>query len=141
MAKNKSNASARKNCDSGILYVRYDKSTVCGQMIENLKQQCGYGLNKQILNLIFLSEIVERADLDDINLELLNRAFYQSQRLFSEKLKLAELQINNLTIQINRQKLKTDLPPITRGSGGLLPPGQLNDLAFGTYRLPSASRV
>lgn len=92
---------------SGVLYLRYDKSTFGGQIIERLKQKSNYKLNKRILNLIFLSEIVELLNLHDVDREILGRVYYQSLKLFSDKLELTNHKIKSLTeetaIQKNRE--------------------------------------
>lgn len=133
MTKNRKQSDEPKKQDCGVLYIRYDKASVCGHLIENLKRSNGYGLNKQILNLIFLSEIVEllNIEIEGVDLETLNHAFYQSQRLFSDKLNRAEFHINNLTLQINRQKnIETNVSSASRNAGTLFPTNRLIDLAF-----------
>lgn len=95
-----------KKKDPGVLYIRYDKNTLCGQVVERLKRTSEGELNRTILNLIFLSEIVEPLNWHGIDLETLNHAYYESLRLFSDKLNQANFKINNLTSHIIRQKYR-----------------------------------
>ena len=88
----------------GVLYIRYDKNTLCGQVIERLKQTPGRQLNDVVLNLVFLSELVEPLDWHGIDLDTLNCAYYESLKLFSDKLIQARYKINNLSPYIVRQK-------------------------------------
>lgn len=100
----KKDSSVIKKKDPGVLYIRYDKSTLCGQVIERLKRTSGRQLNAIVLNLIFLSELVEPLDWHGIDLETLNCAYYESLKLFSDKLNQANLKISHLTSHIIRQK-------------------------------------
>lgn len=90
----------------GVLYIRYDRGTLCGQVIERLKQTSGRQLNNVVLNLIFLSELVEPLDWHDVDLETLNRAYYESLKLFSDKSYQAQYKINNLASSVIRQKYR-----------------------------------
>ena len=83
--------------NSGVLYIRYDKNTLCGRIIERLKQNSGRQLNDVVLNLIFLSELVEPLDCQGIDLETLNCAYYESLKLFSDKLIQAKYKIESIT--------------------------------------------
>ena len=95
-----------KNKKDGVLYIRYNKNTLCGRVIERLKQTSGRQLNDVVLNLIFLSELVEPLDWHNIDLETLNCAYYESLKLFSAKLIQAKYRINSLTSQVIRQKYR-----------------------------------
>lgn len=88
----------------GVLYIRYDKNTLRGRVIERLKQTPGRQLNDVVLNLVFLSELVEPFDWHGIDLDILNCAYYESLKLFSDKLIQARHKINSLTPYIVRQK-------------------------------------
>ena len=138
MAKHRNSSAAQQNRDPGILYGRYDKNTVCGQLIENLKRKCGYGLNKQILNLIFLSEVVERFDWDGVNPEVLDRTFDQSRRLFAGKLKLAEVQLNNLSAGKTLERQEENLPLTIDNKEKLF---HLGELDRSSIKLPTLSSV
>lgn len=102
--KKDSNTLKKKN--PGVLYIRYDKNTLCGQVIERLKRTSGRQLNGIVLNLIFLSELVEPLDWHGIDLETLNCAYYESLKLFSDKLNQANYKISNLGSHIIRQKYR-----------------------------------
>ncbi|BAZ47123.1 hypothetical protein NIES4102_41690 (plasmid) [Chondrocystis sp. NIES-4102] len=90
----------------GVLYIRYNRNTLCGKVIDRLKHTSGRKLNNIVLNLIFLSELVEPIDWHNIDpdLETLSSAYYRSLKLFSDKLTQAQYKIKNLTPYIIRQK-------------------------------------
>ena len=90
----------------GVLYIRYDKDTFCGRVIEKFKRTSGRQLNGTVVNLIFLSELVEPQDWHDIDLKDLNCAYYESLKLFSDKLNQAHYKIDNLASQLIRQKYR-----------------------------------
>ncbi|MGL5938841.1 MAG: hypothetical protein ACRC2S_00410 [Waterburya sp.] len=98
MSKNKKN--------QGVLYIRYDRDSLSGIVIERLKEQPNnnYKLNKQIVDLIFLSEVVEISNLNNIDKENLNQIYYQSLNLFSTKVEQSKYRIKKLTDQIIFQK-------------------------------------
>ena len=80
------------------MYIRYNKNTICGQLIENLKKQSPQTLTRNVLRLIFLSEIVEPSNLD-IDFEILNETYYESLKLFSEKLEQTYYMLQKLSEQ------------------------------------------
>lgn len=83
---------------NGVLYVRYSKDSSYGRLIEELKKDHRYCLNTKILQLLFLSEIVEKIDPDaEIGVELQNEYCYESLKFFSRKLALVRHQIELLT--------------------------------------------
>lgn len=97
--------------DEGVLYIRYDKNTFGGQVIEKLKKDFKYGLNEnkhglsgKIIELILLSEIVELSKVEGIDLETFNHICYKSLKFFSEKLNQTKYRIDYLTTQIVFQK-------------------------------------
>ena len=100
----KKNSKIANNKKDGVLYIRYDKNTLCGRVIERLKRTSGRRLNHVVLNLIFLAELVEPSDWHDIDLETLNCAYYESLKLFSNKLIQAKYKINSLASQVIRKK-------------------------------------
>jgi hypothetical protein len=98
---------SKKN--QGVLYIRYDRNSLSGKVIDRLKERPkkNYKLNQQIIDLIFLSEVVEifnLSDLEQIEREDLNKVFYQSLNLFSTKVELSKSKIQKLTAQIISQK-------------------------------------
>ena len=101
MKKNLKSVKERKD---GVLYIRYNKDTLSGLVIERLKKTSGRRLNDVVLNLIVLSELVEPLDWYNIDIEVLNYAYYESLKLFSDKLNQAKHKINNLSSYIIRQK-------------------------------------
>lgn len=84
----------------GVLYVRYDKNSPCGQLIERLKRDNKYNLNQKILELLFLTEIPEALqNLDDtlvFNLEEYSDKCYESLKFLTRKLALVRYQIDAL---------------------------------------------
>lgn len=83
---------------TGVLYVRYDKNSPSGRLIEELKEDYKYSFNKKILELLFTTEIVEKIDINsEIGLEEQNRYCYDSLKFFSRKLELAKHHIQQLT--------------------------------------------
>lgn len=106
MSIKKKKSSAIKQKDPGVLYIRYDKNTLCGQVVERLKRTSARKLNSEVLNLIFLSEIVEPLNWHGIDLETLNHAYYESLKLFSDKLNQANFKIGNLASHMIRQKYR-----------------------------------
>ena len=88
-------------------------------------QQCrmSYKLNKRILDLIFLAEIVEVFGLHDVDTSILSHVYYRSLKLFSDKLNQAKFKINSLSEQIAREK------DVEVNSSLILIGGQFNDLA------------
>ena len=122
MPKKKIEPNAHNQIDPGVLYIRYDKNTFCGQVIEKLKQDPNYKLNKRILDLIFLAEIVEVFGLHDVDTSILSHVYYRSLKLFSDKLNQAKFKINSLSEQIAREK------DVEVNSSLILIGGQFNDL-------------
>ena len=97
------------NKDEGILYIRYDKNTLCGKVVEQLKEtykqpRHGKSINSVVLNLIFLSEIVEPFNLYELNLDQLSHVYYESLRLFSDKTNQARFKIDSLNSHMVRKK-------------------------------------
>ena len=97
--------------DEGTLFIRYDKNTLCGKVVEQLKDtykqpKHGRSINSVVLNLIFLSEIVEPFNLYEFNLEQLSHVYYESLRLFSDKTNQAKLKIDSINSHMARQKYK-----------------------------------
>ncbi|MEL6931081.1 MAG: hypothetical protein AAFO95_21035, partial [Cyanobacteria bacterium J06600_6] len=82
----------------------YDKNTFCGQIIERRKEGSSRKLSGEILRLIFLSEIVEPINLLNADLDVLKESYYQSLKLFSDKLSQAQYQLENLNKESTRQK-------------------------------------
>lgn len=87
--------------DEGVLYIRYDRNTFGGQVIEKLKKDSKLGLNenkhglsRKIIELILLSEIVELSQIEGIDLETFNRICYKSLKFFSEKLNQTKYRID-----------------------------------------------
>ena len=113
MGKNKKKSDVQTKKAPGVLYIRYDKNTLCGQVIEKLKEKSSQQLNKRVLNLIFLFEIVEPLNYLDVDLETLNEAYYKSLRLFSDKLEQTYYKLNRLTEQRTRQKNREAISPLT----------------------------
>ena len=123
MPKKKIEPNVQNQINPGVLYIRYDKNTFCGQVIEKLKQDPNYKLNKRILDLIFLSEIVEVFNLNDVDSSILSHVYYRSLKLFSDKLNQAKFKINSLSEQIAREK------DVKANSSLILIGGQLSDMA------------
>ncbi|MCC0175839.1 hypothetical protein I4641_02435 [Waterburya agarophytonicola K14] len=123
MPKKKIEPNVQNQIDPGVLYIRYDKNTFCGQVIEKLKQDPNYKLNKRILDLIFLAEIVEVFNLNDVDSSILSHVYYRSLKLFSDKLNQAKFKINSLSEQIAREK------DVKANSSLILIGGQLSDMA------------
>lgn len=92
--------------DPGVLYIRYDKNTFCGQIIEKRKAKSSRKLNGEILKLIFLSEVVEPLNFLNVDLRVLNDAYYQSLRLFTDKLNQTHHKLNKLNKEILEQKIE-----------------------------------
>lgn len=113
MGKNQKKSDVQTKKAPGVLYIRYDKNTFCGQIIEKLKEKSSQQLNKRVLNLIFLFEIVEPLNYLDVDLETLNEAYYKSLRLFSDKLEQTYYKLNRLTEQRTRQKNREAISPLT----------------------------
>jgi hypothetical protein len=91
----------KKPKDRGVLFIRYDKDSYRGQIIERIKQESPkYKLNEKVLDLIFLSEIVELISLNDIDLDI----YYESLRLFQSKIEQTNYMIRHHTQQITHQK-------------------------------------
>lgn len=93
--------------ERGVLYVRYNKNSPSGKLIEELKQEYRYTLNQKILKLLFTTEIVERIDTDsEIGLERQNQYCYESLKFFSRKLELVKHHIQQLTIKSVEEESK-----------------------------------
>lgn len=132
MMEKKKNNSDIQDKDPGVLFIRYDKNTFCGQIIEKLKQESSYKLNRRVLKLIFLSEIVEPLNFLNVDLDILSEAYYESLKLFSDKFEQANYKITRLTAQITRQRNREAVSPL-RGETEAT-----NTLAFlPTNNLPS----
>lgn len=90
-----------QNSDKGVLYIRYDKNTFAGKVIEEFKEKSpGFTLNRRLLNLIFLIEVIDFSNNVNINLSDLNNAYYESLKFLTEKKERASSQIEEITRQI-----------------------------------------
>jgi hypothetical protein len=85
----------------GVLYVRYDKNSPCGRLIERLKRDNKYNLNQKILDLLFLTEIPEavqnKEDTLTFDLDEYSDKCYEALKFFTRKLALVKYQIDALT--------------------------------------------
>jgi hypothetical protein len=91
----------KKPKERGVLFIRYDKDSFRGQIIERIKQESPkYKLNEKVLDLIFLSEIVELITMQDVDLDI----YYESLRLFQSKIEQTNYMIRHHTQQITYQK-------------------------------------
>jgi hypothetical protein len=99
-------ASQNQQKDTGVLYLRYEKASLCGVVIENLKQDSNLKkqLNERMLRLIYLAEVIEIYNFsEEIDPKILNDTYYEALQLFLDKLNRVRYQINTLSSQVYHQ--------------------------------------